>query len=169
MRALSLTQPWATLVAVGAKTIETRSWGTRYRGLVAIHAAKAMPQWAMDLALDRFATRLIVGMQRHHLPYRHEFPDDLPRGMVVATARLVDVRGTGDSHASAMDPWPRRWVRDLSEQERDAGDFSAGRYCWFLEDVRPLAQPISCRGALGLWDVPADIVAAIDEQIGGRA
>lgn len=32
MRGLSLTQPWATLVAIGAKKIETRSWTTTYRG-----------------------------------------------------------------------------------------------------------------------------------------
>lgn len=40
MKALSLTQPWASLVAVGAKRIETRSWRTSYRGPLAIHAAK---------------------------------------------------------------------------------------------------------------------------------
>lgn len=43
MKALSLTQPWATLVAIGAKKIETRSWSTSYRGPVAIHASKGYP------------------------------------------------------------------------------------------------------------------------------
>lgn len=40
MNALTLMQPWATLVAIGAKRIETRSWATRYRGPSAIHAAR---------------------------------------------------------------------------------------------------------------------------------
>ena len=40
MRALTLHQPWATLVAVGAKTIETRGWSSAYRGPLVIHAAK---------------------------------------------------------------------------------------------------------------------------------
>lgn len=39
MKALTLWQPWASLIAVGAKTIETRSWSTTYRGPLAIHAA----------------------------------------------------------------------------------------------------------------------------------
>lgn len=40
MKALTLWQPWATLIAIGAKTIETRSWSTNHRGPLAIHAAK---------------------------------------------------------------------------------------------------------------------------------
>lgn len=40
MKAVTLTQPWATLVAIGAKQIETRSWPTNYRGPLAIHAGK---------------------------------------------------------------------------------------------------------------------------------
>ena len=39
MRALSLRQPWASLIADGRKTIETRTWRTRYRGPLAIHAS----------------------------------------------------------------------------------------------------------------------------------
>lgn len=40
MKALTLTQPYATLVAIGEKRLETRSWRTSYRGPLAIHAAK---------------------------------------------------------------------------------------------------------------------------------
>lgn len=40
MKAISLWQPWASLIAHGVKTIETRSWSTPYRGPLAIHAAK---------------------------------------------------------------------------------------------------------------------------------
>lgn len=43
VRALTLWQPWASLVAVGAKTIETRGWSTDYRGPLLIHAAKRKP------------------------------------------------------------------------------------------------------------------------------
>jgi activating signal cointegrator 1 len=46
MKALSFTQPWATLVAIGAKKIETRSWDTRYRGPLAIHSS---PRWQSGL------------------------------------------------------------------------------------------------------------------------
>ena len=40
MKAISLLQPWASLVVMGAKTIETRGWGTKYRGPILIHASK---------------------------------------------------------------------------------------------------------------------------------
>ena len=40
MKAISLWNPWAALIRCGAKTIETRSWSTQYRGQLAIHAAK---------------------------------------------------------------------------------------------------------------------------------
>ena len=39
MKAISLLQPWATLVSIGAKRVETRSWRTDYRGPIAIHAS----------------------------------------------------------------------------------------------------------------------------------
>ena len=39
MKALSLRQPWASMIADGRKTIETRTWRTRYRGPIAIHAS----------------------------------------------------------------------------------------------------------------------------------
>ena len=42
MKVLTLTQPWATLVAIGAKRIETRSWATKYRGPLLIHAAAGL-------------------------------------------------------------------------------------------------------------------------------
>jgi hypothetical protein len=44
--AISLWQPWATLVAIGAKRIETRGWSPWYRGALVIHASKrfAVPE-----------------------------------------------------------------------------------------------------------------------------
>lgn len=43
MKALSIRQPWAWLIVNGFKDIENRSWDTKYRGLVLIHAAKTKP------------------------------------------------------------------------------------------------------------------------------
>ena len=43
MKALTIMQPWASLIACGAKTIETRSWPTKYRGPIAIHAGMKDP------------------------------------------------------------------------------------------------------------------------------
>lgn len=42
MWALTLRQPWASLVAIGVKQVETRSWTTAYRGPLAIHSSKRL-------------------------------------------------------------------------------------------------------------------------------
>lgn len=125
MKALTLTQPWATLVAIGAKRVETRSWTTNYRGPLAIHAAKGFPREAMDFArMERTLGRL---------------PARIPRSCIVATARLVAVRSTMEVE------------QEISALERLYGDYSSGRFAWILDDVQQLAEPIPARGALGLW------------------
>jgi len=48
MRVLSFTQPWATLVCLGTKQIETRSWKSWYYDEILIHASKSYPRWAKD-------------------------------------------------------------------------------------------------------------------------
>ncbi len=135
MKALTLTQPWASLVALGHKRIETRSWSTNYRGALYIHAAKGFPRYARDFAGEEWA----IG----------RLPAELPLGVLVATARLVDVRPT-EGVAST-----------ISALERRFGDYCPGRYAWLLEDIEPLADPIPWRGALGLFnvDIPANTPA----------
>jgi len=135
LKALSLTQPWATAVALGVKQYETRSWTTHYRGRIAIHAAKNFPKWARDFA----SLELSLG----RLPAR------LPLGAIVAVARIVEV-----FRAEEIAP-------KISAIERLYGDYSAGRFAWQLADVQALAEPVPCRGALSLWTVPADVEAQL--------
>ena len=78
MRALTLTQPWASLVAVGAKRIETRNWSTSYRGKLAIHAAKTQPREARDFARSELVRRYLA----------HQ-PLTLPLGKVLAVTTLL--------------------------------------------------------------------------------
>lgn len=56
----------------------------------------------------------------------------------------------------------------LSSTEYMFGDYAPNRYAWLLDDVRMLPTPIPCTGSLGLWTVPAQITARIEEQIGVR-
>ncbi len=146
MKALTLTQPWAQLVAIGAKKIETRSWRTDYTGPLAIHAAKGFPADARELA----SCRLVLD------PMRPYFRDDIPMlkqyplGAVVAICRLkacvpTEVLDPGDTVFSVS-------VQKLSDQEIQFGDFSRGRWGWLLEDIKMLPTPIPAKGALGLWE-----------------
>lgn len=53
MKAISIRQPWAWLIVNGYKDIENRTWRTKYRGPVLIHASASMPTWAdWGAALD---------------------------------------------------------------------------------------------------------------------
>lgn len=132
VKALSLLQPWATLIAIGAKTIETRSWATKYRGPLAIHASKGLPKkglpWheSFDKAL---AETGINGLM------------ECPRGAVIATCKLVDCVKT-EVIAGALQ----------GTNELMFGDYEPGRYAWILEDIKPLPEPIPAKGMLGLWE-----------------
>ncbi len=151
MKAITLTQPWATLVALGAKRIETRSWSTRYRGPLAIHAGAGLgpvggAQGLMELCRSEpfRATLLAAGMLG---------TPELPRGAIVATCELVEIYQIPDHTPLTgfyADDSSRRW--DLTDQERAFGDYAPGRYAWLLADVKPLATPIPAKGALGLWN-----------------
>lgn len=136
MKALTLTQPWATLIALGQKRIETRDWYTPYRGPIAIHAAKGQPDWAAEFENDLWCNSME--------DYGFELPRETPRGAIVAIAHLADVCGM-----------TREMIQDLARTnyaEFNFGNWAAGRFAWRLTDIRPLATPIPARGQLGLWE-----------------
>lgn len=154
MKAISLMQPWATLIAIGAKRIETRSWPTRYRGPLAIHASKNIPTWAREeLAREpAFGDALrAAGLSGTTV--------DLPLGAIVAVARLVGVVPITRQHG-LVDPnvyevldgtgQPRRW--EVTRQELIFGGYSDGRFAWLLDDVRAIGPVTGVKGSLGLWD-----------------
>ncbi len=132
MRVLTLTQPWASLVAIGAKRFETRSWGTSFRGRLAIHAATGFPAWARRTCLENEYILDTLVEQGLDVP-------DLPLGQIITVCHLV----------SAVPVEKSPWV--ISEREAAFGDYRAGRFVWYLDDVRQLPEPIPARGALGLW------------------
>ena len=155
MLGLSLTQPWATLVATGAKTIETRSWSTAHRGLIAIQAAKGFPADCRALCWRTpFAQALIeAGFDR---------AEQLPRGAIVAVAHLL--------HVAPIEHFVHgRLPHALVAREFAFGDFTPGRFGWVLGDIRRLREPIPCKGALGLWKVPADVAMVIAAELGRAA
>ena len=152
MKALTMTQPWASLVAIGENTIETRSWSTRYRGPLAIHAAKAFPADARRLC-RRPPYRAVLA--------RHGYAsaDQLPLGSVIAVARLIDVLAFDRDSLRKTRHDARQGL--LPEHEAEFGDFSPGRFGFVLRDIRRLTAPIPVRGMLGVWTLPAEVEAAI--------
>jgi hypothetical protein len=149
-RALSLTQPWASLVALGAKRIETRSWFTAFRGPVAIHASKLFPPGCREHCLDEPFLSALDGARA----------EALPRGRIVAVARLVECFRFGDDPLAG---------RACAEHEGDFGDYSPGRFGLVLADVVALPEPIPARGMLGLWALNDELRAAVAAQIAARS
>lgn len=130
MKVLTLTQPWATLVAIGAKQIETRSWMTQHCGALAIHAAKTFPRWAKELCWHEPFRRVLF--HSGLVDYKA-----LPLGQIIAVGELTSIL-----HVESLNP---------PEPERSFGDYSAGRYAWMLRNMRPI-DPVKASGMLGLWE-----------------
>lgn len=129
MKAITLHQPWASLIFTGWKKFETRSWPTFYRGPLAIHAAK---RHCPDIRCDEPLGDLLIDEFGGH------WAMDLPRGAVIGTVDLVQCLNVEAFDADAP--------------EQLCGDWSPGRYAWKLENPHKFAVPIPASGAQGFWD-----------------
>lgn len=180
MKAITLWQPWASLVTLGVKPIETRSWAPPASAIgqpLAIHAAAANVR--TEPVGDWLAYRNAAGEweMQHHARGCIGAPDDvpLPLGAVVATCTLTDVVPIGET-CDDGDPFPRVFVApkrpphllsfvpypelvffpDPMEEgeditdQRPYGDFTPGRYAWLFDDIKPTTE--RCPGCWGTGD-----------------
>lgn len=151
MKALTLHQPYAQLVALDVKRIETRSWTTKYRGQLLIHAGArpvheiatlgAWEVWPAD-ARDRPHPNHPNGrpprLYRNDVSFIHVgmwWP--LAFGAIVASCTLVDAVPTETLRWHACDRGDGRLV---DEGQRPFGDFTPGRFAWLLEDIKPTTE-----------------------------
>ncbi|BAZ29971.1 hypothetical protein NIES4074_24190 [Cylindrospermum sp. NIES-4074] len=142
--AISLHQPWASLIALGYKKYETRHWQTSYRGDLLICAAKKKSR-----SQQEFYRQFLF---RNCKPYNH--PPDweyLPFGSVVAVCSL-----TGCLKMHLKNETPPHLIdsiniEDMTQMELDSGCWKSGRYAWRLENIRPLCQPVHIVGRQSLW------------------
>lgn len=140
MKAITVWQPWAGALAAGIKENETRSWPTKYRGPIAIHAAmKAIQHTWSDLYMSDEAREVIC--RRLGLPEIIDGPAAFSMGCILATAELVDcIKNTPE------------FVATLSADELALGDYTLGRYAWKLANAQKLPEPILIAGKQGLWE-----------------
>lgn len=132
-KGLTLTQPWASLVVLGEKAWETRSWRTKYRGPIAIHAAKTLPRSAKRLAESDPYYVTTLGKY----PIRW-----LPLGAIIGTVELVEIERVEAVVGI-----------DIGRKEEAFGDYSPGRWAWQLANPVVFDEPMPWRGALGLWRI----------------
>lgn len=144
MKALSLWQPWASAVAIGLKSIETRHWWTGVRGPIAIHAAKRWTGEEREFAAD-FAGRFDERLRNP------------PLGAIIATATL-----TACSKSEQL-------IGKISATEEAFGNYGPRRFGFVLTDVVALAEPIPFRGMQGFFDVPDELFGLAPEPALQRA
>lgn len=177
MKAISLWQPWASLIACGAKPYETRSWSPPRELIgqrIAIHAAKKVDKGAAD-----FAEELLYGQ---HKDGGFDLADKLaasfgatpgtllgafgmavmPVGCIVCTATLDAAFQLGDYAEGTAVP-AAKVVRSLVSRPMpdcftvrtdDFGDYAPGRWAWLMRDVQALNPPAPMKGAQGFFDLP---------------
>ncbi|USB33703.1 ASCH domain-containing protein [Paenibacillus sp. YPG26] len=140
MKVLSMIQPWASLFVLGEIKYETRSWRTRYRGPLAIHAS---------LRTDKAACR---DEPVFSVLAKHGYTETkLPTGVILATCRLVNCyRVTGNSGDSAV----LEEGQEVKGNDYLFGDYRVDHFAWEVEDMTLLPEFIPAKGQLGLWEYP---------------
>ncbi len=139
MKCLSLQQPWATPVVLGAKKIETRKWQTRHRGPLLIHASRNFERAARDLC--------------YHEPFKsvllragYDPPSQLPLGALIGRVEVKDCVSVAEV--------------ELAEPEASFGDFRPGRWCWLLGNAEKF-NPVEWKGHLSLFDIPEELLVKL--------
>lgn len=117
MKAITIKQPWSTLIALGLKRYETRSWQTKYRGKLAIHAGKTVD----EEHYEKFKSIL--------QPYGIKSIDELPTGAVIAICDLTDCLKVFNDYRDCAQ-LRNDFLTGIytSAEEYQFGDFSEGRY-----------------------------------------
>ncbi len=155
MKAITLYEPWATLVALEEKGLETRGWCTKYRGPLAIHASKNRFYEPAIIWFEPFYTAL------EPLRYKSDSGESvmLNYGNVVAVCMLVacyEVTEENEDHYILEDAEFPDFLNGIvlpkDSKEAAFGDFSVGRYAWKLTEVKRMAKPIPARGHQRLWN-----------------
>jgi hypothetical protein len=142
VKTITVQQPWAAAIARYGKDIENRTWFTRYRGLIAIHAGAAY-------AGVEAQSTVAFNARRNYGDVR---VGPRERSAVVAVVDLVGICLVRDGLGCDCGRWA------IPQQ-----------YHWMLANRRALAEPVPCKGRLGLWELPDDVEAAVLAQIGVTA
>ena len=128
MKVLTIKQPWATLIMQGDKRFEFRSWQTKYRGDLLIHAGKGIDKEAMK--------RLFKYL-----------PENIPLGKILGKVKLVD--------CIKMSPEFKEMLLKENNEIYTKSSFQEN-YGWQLEDVEVFEYPIEATGHLSLWEYKID-------------
>jgi hypothetical protein len=164
MRAITVRQPWAWAIIHGGKDVENRTQAWSYRGPLAVHAGAQFSDRGLSSDLIQDAAVRVdrdrpVVVNTLGKIWRHE--ESLPLGAIIGIVDLVDIHHA-ENVGSDLDQlmgvsaccdsvWAeRQYVEAGGRVRRQLVHL-------LLENPRPV-DPIPCRGHLGLWTPPADVL-----------
>lgn len=135
MKAISLHQPWASLWLTSRKVHETRSWSTKHRGPLFVHASKQLEfvrGELLDIVVSEFGAK---------------WASELPTGALIGTVDLYDCI-------------PTNLVLGVFDSDYICGDWSRGRFAWQrTASFQHFRNPVPYRGRQGLFNVPDAVIA----------
>jgi hypothetical protein len=172
IKALSLHQYLASLVSINAKQIETRSFRIKYRGRLAIQAAKTLPKYfdkngKVELR-EHYRTSPVTRrlLEKHFGIRRFDELCMLPRGGIVCVVTVVECIQIGTKNFAHPDSIMPKVVRPyLTNGWREFGIYGEGRYLWLLKDIQRLNEVVPCTGYQGMWTLDAATQAAVEKQL----
>ncbi|WP_200819447.1 DNA N-6-adenine-methyltransferase [Tolypothrix sp. NIES-4075] len=140
LKAISLWQPWASLIPLGLKHYETRSWKTNYRGKLLICST------AVNSKQHKEYLKICDQLQ---LPPWSDFP----HGCAIALCDLVDCIEMTQS-----------FIAQQSATEILCGDWQVGRYAWKLENIHALTEPFAVKGKQGLFSITVTNLQLLEKE-----
>ena len=128
MNTLTIKQPFASLIAEGYKEYEFRTWKTKYRGDILIHAGKSIDKEAMK---------------------RFEYLNlEYPTGKIIAKATITDCVEIDEKMKEKLKKLDEKVYHGAITKQRDKNE-----YGFKLENVKKIT-PIEINGALSFWEFP---------------
>ena len=152
MRAITVQQPWAWAILHGGKNVENRTGLWRYRGPLAIHAGTRLSDRGMTDQRVGHALRdrgHIMIERRGQPTMAHLLGAPIHLGAIIG---VVDLDGAHPAAPDCCQPWGE------TEYREHDGRLRVDVYHLLLDNPRPLARPIPCRGQLGLWRLSAQLL-----------
>ena len=123
MKCLSVSQPYADLIINGKKTIELRTWNTKFRGEFLIHAPiKIKDEACKRLSIDK---------------------SNLRTGVIIGKVEIYDVKSY-----NSLEELKRDYKKHFATEE-----FFRHKYGFLLKNPQALRVPIPYKGSLGFFEV----------------
>ena len=128
MKALTIKQPWASLIIEGYKKYEFRSCKTNYRGKILIHAGLTLEKNIQEKFKD------------YNLDYK--------LGYIIGEAEIVD--------CILVDEEFNCLLRNIDSIVYGTSNH-VENYAWKLENIKKYDNPLPCKGKLSLWDYKGEL------------